>query len=71
MATLIQDTSTVREAETGYYPSDLAANDTLCCVLAMASPGADIGPKNQEHNQHPEPTPEPAFQEAQKWIEVS
>ncbi|XP_036406809.1 LIM and calponin homology domains-containing protein 1-like isoform X3 [Megalops cyprinoides] len=31
----------------------------------MASPGADIG---QHH--HPEAAPEPAFQEAQKWIEA-
>ncbi|XP_064200487.1 LIM and calponin homology domains-containing protein 1-like isoform X9 [Anguilla rostrata] len=31
----------------------------------MASPGFDIG-----HHQHSEATPEPAFQEAQKWIEA-
>ncbi|XP_062407395.1 LIM and calponin homology domains-containing protein 1-like [Sardina pilchardus] len=36
----------------------------------MASPGADHGPKNQDHNEHHESTPEPAFQEAQKWIEA-
>ncbi|XP_061107647.1 LIM and calponin homology domains-containing protein 1-like isoform X1 [Conger conger] len=31
----------------------------------MASPGFDIG-----HQQHSDTTPEPAFQEAQKWIEA-
>ncbi|KAJ8382675.1 hypothetical protein SKAU_G00034530 [Synaphobranchus kaupii] len=31
----------------------------------MASPGFDIG-----HHQHSDATPEPAFQEAQKWIEA-
>ncbi|XP_030643549.1 LIM and calponin homology domains-containing protein 1a [Chanos chanos] len=37
----------------------------------MASPGEDLGPNVHPDQSEPtEPTPEPAFQEAQKWIEA-
>uniref|UniRef100_A0AAY4A8N1 Calponin-homology (CH) domain-containing protein n=2 Tax=Denticeps clupeoides TaxID=299321 RepID=A0AAY4A8N1_9TELE len=36
----------------------------------MASPGTDAGPNHQGRRDQSEPSPEPAFREAQKWIEA-